>query len=101
MNNKAEDIKIREWLQIKDYQSDYDEQGHKMYYSLDMPKILTEYAHHLSSTKEKEWMSNDEASALLMEFLLFGKRYPKFLSDGFKNIIDEFIKQRKSNPQHP
>jgi|SRR5690242_3156713 len=64
MNSEAEEI--YEWLNKQGYQTEYEETGeYKMYYELDMPKILKAYAQHYASMKEP-----DEQTQLLKEKLI-------------------------------
>lgn len=47
---------IHEWLKSQGYQTDYEETGeYKMYFSVDMPKILEAYAALRIQQEKKEW----------------------------------------------
>ena len=57
MNN----IEIYKWLEAQKYQTEYEETGeYKMYFSVDMPKILEDYAKLRLSAVIKSLPDSDE-----------------------------------------
>jgi len=57
MNN----IEIYKWLEAQKYQTEYEETGeYKMYFSVDMPKILEDYAKLRLSAVIKSLPESDE-----------------------------------------
>lgn len=50
-----ENKEIYEWLEKQNYQTEYEETGeYKMYFSVDMPKILNDFLKHVDAIDEAE-----------------------------------------------
>ena len=48
---RLESAEILEWLKNQKYETDYEETGeYKVYYEIDMPKILTDFNNWLNGT---------------------------------------------------
>jgi len=77
----AKEIEIYEWLKNQNYQTEIGEQEYRMYYDVDMPKILEAY--HESRMKEE-----------LKSYNLF-----LYSTEDFKihpNSIDDYLATRKN-----
>lgn len=75
-------VEIYKWLESQKYQTEYEETGeYKMYFSIDMPKILEDYAKLRLSAVIKSLPESDEIRMKARE--LDEKDFDQWMFDKF------------------
>ena len=88
------DVSIYKWLESKKYQTEYEETGeYKMYFSVDMPKILNDFIKDFGFQKAQELNQKN----LIYSELLWNEFIKSDINNGSASSYHEFLKHKSKS----